>query len=727
MKLPKQFHTANFRFIKIISGTKKAQEADFNITNNYKYHDPEFKEYLQKASAYGVLCGFGNLVIIDCDRPEMETLVRTLLPPTFEVWTPGHKLTHFYYIVPDMTQKVILEDKDGTHYGECQFWNFYALGPGSSHPESNKVYTITNDVKITTITKAQLKQALGAYWKEFKTSPNISVTGANHDIMKVIEKAARDSPAIYKKNLLRLDENKGEFVGAHPVHGSENGENFRVNPDKNLWHCFRHNTGGDTLTFIAMVEGLISCENCTQDALKGDIFNQVIQLARDKYGLNVRPYIHDKATKNVFEFAEYLQKKYNIFSLGQPGGNRPTILLYKDGYYKLEDGEIAREIAQALDVEWSVRFYENVKTTVSALTKASYDILETDRPLINVNNGVFNIKTNKLLPHDSKYKFLYKLPFNYNYKARCPNIMKFFESTLSKEAILLSQEIFGYCLYQGYPLAAIFFLHGSGANGKGVWLQLLQTLLGIENTSEESIDRLANNQFSAANLFGKLANLSSESDTPKLTKSSILKALSSGDLVPGEMKGKDVFYFKNNAKMIFAVNSMPECDDKSFAWYRRQYEIRFLKTFKPQSTGITKAVLHLGDLLTNDKTEMEGLMVWAIQGLQRLLKNEKFTYSHDQEERHEKSVNQLEYFCSEYLESSYQIPESHQLSTQEIYDRYCDWANQEGLPQKSKTLLGRYLHSKDLGGQPLNKRVGKTSQTFWKNLKWRNQDDTETS
>lgn len=74
-----------------------------------------------------------------------------------------------------------------------------------------------------------------------------------------------------------------ELAGAHPQHGSSTGDNFNVNIDKGLWHCWRHGTGGDALALIAVCERLLDCEQAPSGALRGNLFKRVVTIANDKF------------------------------------------------------------------------------------------------------------------------------------------------------------------------------------------------------------------------------------------------------------------------------------------------------------------------------------------------------------------------------------------------------------------------------------------------------------
>ena len=74
-----------------------------------------------------------------------------------------------------------------------------------------------------------------------------------------------------------------ELAGAHPQHGSSTGDNFNVNTAKGLWHCFRHGTGGDALSLIAVCAELLPCEQATAGAVRGDLFRQVVAIANETF------------------------------------------------------------------------------------------------------------------------------------------------------------------------------------------------------------------------------------------------------------------------------------------------------------------------------------------------------------------------------------------------------------------------------------------------------------
>ena len=277
--LPKKLQNKSFRFIKIRPGNKAPLEEDWPMTNNYKYNDPDFNEYLKTATAYGIACGFGKLAIIDCDNKDSAEKIMAALPDTFTVLSPGHESPHLYFIIKDLTEKIVMTDEVGVHHGEVQFTGAQVLGPKSLHPNKKK-YGILKDIPIEHITKKELLIAIEPFIKPAK--PKKKKYHSNEIEMNISPVAA---------TIHGLTLKNGELVGPHPIHGSTGGTNFRINEDKNNWYCFRCGHGGDAIDLIAVLEGLIECEpgpdwdnHFSGSAENKALFKRTLKIAEEKYG-----------------------------------------------------------------------------------------------------------------------------------------------------------------------------------------------------------------------------------------------------------------------------------------------------------------------------------------------------------------------------------------------------------------------------------------------------------
>jgi len=164
--------------------------------------------------------------------------------------------------------------------------------------------------------------------------------------------------------------------------------------------------------------------------------------------------------------------------------------------------------------------------------------MNKDPFLFNLKNGMFDLRTFELLPHDPKYLSTVQLPIEFHPNATCPNIMKFFEEVLYKEDLAVIQELLGYLLWKGLPAHKAWMLVGSGSNGKSTFIELIKKLLGESNISSRGLVDIELNRFAVADLYDKRANVHAD----VVLKS--LRLLFAQLKLRGDMSGKkhdDVF------------------------------------------------------------------------------------------------------------------------------------------------------------------------------------------
>jgi P4 family phage/plasmid primase-like protien len=264
-----------------------------------------------------------------------------------------------------------------------------------------------------------------------------------------------------------------------------------------------------------------------------------------------------------------------------------------------------------------------VREALEHVKRRSYigqDQLNKDLFLLNVKNGMLDLRTFALLPHDPKYLSTVQLQVNYDPEAKCPASMKFFEEVLYKEDIPAIQELLGYLLWKDYPAAIAWMLVGTGGNGKSTFIALVGAMLGIENLSSRGLIELERNRFATAELYGKLANLYADLEDVALRTTGKFKMLTGRDPVTAEFKYKKGFPFVNYAKLIFSCNKIPEAIDDTDAFFRRWVIV----TFPNQFLGDREDRELLSKLTTSE--EQSGLLNFALEGLKRLrLNNWHFT------------------------------------------------------------------------------------------------------
>ena len=196
--------------------------------------------------------------------------------------------------------------------------------------------------------------------------------------------------------------------------------------------------------------------------------------------------------------------------------------------------------------------------------------VEQDKEKINFQNGTLNLKTGRLEQHLYSDYFRYVLPYPYNPNATCQMFMKYLDRVLpDKDAQKVLAEYIGW-IFTPLKLEKCLFLYGSGKNGKSVFVDIVEALLGKENISHESLSDMCgeNGDRSRANLSGKLLNTCSDV-APNAFSGDIFKRIASGEPISTRQLYKDVATLTDYAKMLFCLNELPKTNDKSNGYFRR--------------------------------------------------------------------------------------------------------------------------------------------------------------
>jgi len=306
IEIPQALQREELRFILLEKNSKKPFEKDWTNTNNYKYSDEKLINHIKAGGNYGVLCGTklgaGILVILDVDDLNILPELQEFIPKSLVIET-GSLKRHIYLIAPEGTEKIIL-DKDNRHFGELQSTGTQCVGPGSIHPDTLNEYKIIEDLPIASITSTKLE-----YLKLKYTNKKIVVVESpdwsNYNKLDISSKLQITQLI----NTSSMKNHRDEFYGVHPLHGSTTGMNFFVSPTKNLWHCFRHNCGGDSLSYLAMKESLIQCG----EKLRGEKFMKTLDIAKTKYNI----VISQDDTSKLFNKPIYNTADFDPYSLNE--------------------------------------------------------------------------------------------------------------------------------------------------------------------------------------------------------------------------------------------------------------------------------------------------------------------------------------------------------------------------------------------------------------------------
>ncbi len=190
-------------------------------------------------------------------------------------------------------------------------------------------------------------------------------------------------------------------------------------------------------------------------------------------------------------------------------------------------------------------------------------------------------------------------------------------------------------------LQRLFAFVGSGSNGKGVFLSIVEKFLGEDNCTSTELKILATNGFESSALYKKQACFMGEVDAYDMQNTNLLKKLSGEDGIRYCFKGKTPFTEKSSTTCFMNTNSLPVTPDKSKGFYRRWLIIDF-----PHEFPVGKDIL--GEI---SEQEFENLANKCVRIAKELIKKKKFTNEGDLDiriRRYEDRSNPIMRFIEDY-------------------------------------------------------------------------------
>jgi putative DNA primase/helicase len=307
--------------------------------------------------------------------------------------------------------------------------------------------------------------------------------------------------------------------------------------------------------------------------------------------------------------------------------------------------------------------------------------------MVCVRNGVLIPASGLLIPHDPSLLFTSQLPVDWNPDAYHERADQFLDEVLpSPEARLLVEEMIGYVLLPDCRCEKAFLLTGGGGNGKSVFIHWLVTALGGDNVSAVTLQDLGGSRFRLAAIVDKLANVFADLPSEALKESGTFKALVSGDEMTAEHKFKTPFTFANRAKLIFSANELPYSPDATDAFFRRWGIIPFPRAF-PE--GDPRRDPHLRQKLETPEARSY-LLRLAVDGLKRLVENERFTDTPETKEALRQYRLQTD-SVRLFVEEECVVAPDMRMKRTYVYGAYEEWCKSTGLRAVSMPVFGRRL------------------------------------
>ena len=399
------------------------------------------------------------------------------------------------------------------------------------------------------------------------------------------------------------------------------------------------------------------------------------------------------SVENVLSIAET-----NNWGLCKNGG---FIYLYNGTYWvKLDKDTLTNFLGKVAEKQGiqklTARYFDFRDKLLKQFFATAY--LPTPEPpkntvLLNLKNGTLEVT-----PEGTRLKLFspadfltYQLPFDYEPEATAPMFNKFLERVLPEKNLQnILSEFLGYVFIRTsyLKLEKALLLYGSGRNGKSVVYDIENALLGAENVTSYSLENLTDkNGYYRAMIAGKLVNYASEING-KL-EASYFKTLASGEPVEARLPYGEPFTISDYAKFIFNLNELPREIEHTNAYFGRLLIIPFNVTIPEpeQNKELAKQII---------EAELSGVFNWVLQGLNRLMKQRKFTESNTVAKAIETYKLESDSVRGFIADTNYTISDTPGIPYKELYIQYRAYCNDDGYKPVHKGNFKKRLEAQGI-------------------------------
>lgn len=315
--------------------------------------------------------------------------------------------------------------------------------------------------------------------------------------------------------------------------------------------------------------------------------------------------------------------------------------------------------------------------------------LDGDAYLVGASNGVIDLRDGSFRPHDHAQLVTRRLGTAFDPNARCPAFDAFL-AEVQPDPVMRAflQRLSGYSLSGAVREHVLPFHYGTGANGKGTFLE--QCLLRLAGTygaklTDDFVYANAKGRsphLEIANLCGARLALGEENSEGGALNEAMLKAVSGGDKLKGRFHyGNFVEYFPT-FKMHLVGNHKPRIIGIDDGFWRRFLLIDWPVQIPPERRD--------GTLKDKLAAEFPGILNWALTGARDWL-------AHGLQPPASCTAATINYRgqsdkLSEFIEDHFTAVDDGAVTKASVYAAYQDWCQAEGIRQPmSKRGLGIQL------------------------------------
>jgi len=320
--------------------------------------------------------------------------------------------------------------------------------------------------------------------------------------------------------------------------------------------------------------------------------------------------------------------------------------------------------------------------------------LDANQWLLNCRNATVDLSIGKVREQAPADMITKRIEVSYDPKARCHTWLKFLNRIMNNDAELVEflQRAVGYTLTGETTEQCLFFMYGTGRNGKSTFIETLLLLLGEYASKTPTETLMARDRAGISNdvarLAGKRLVVARETDENQYLAEATIKDLTGGDKVTARFLHQEFFDFKPAFKIWMYGNHKPLVRGTDEGIWRRIRLVPFAVTIPPEERD-PRLPLKLED-------ELSGILNWALEGCKKWRTNglgePKAVHEATAEYRADMDV------LAEFISECCTVAHEQFVTARDFYARYARWCEEMGERAMSQRGLGVRL--KERGFRP---------------------------
>jgi putative DNA primase/helicase len=318
---------------------------------------------------------------------------------------------------------------------------------------------------------------------------------------------------------------------------------------------------------------------------------------------------------------------------------------------------------------------------------------DADPDVLNVQNGVIDLRTGVLRPHSRADNITKLVPVMYDPAATCPRWEAFLARVVPDVAVRTMLRIaVGYSLTGHTREECLFLLWGTGRNGKSTFFETIRLIAGDYavqsdfNTFLETGSVASNGaaRGDLARLHGGRLVTTSEASEGKRLNESVIKSITGGDTITARQLYAKEFEFTPLFTLWMAANHRPTIRGTDDGIWRRMRLVPFTVQIPEAEVDRT-----LKDAL---RTELPGILAWAVSGaMQWYAEGLPFP---DAVRAATAAYREESDTIGEFLDDCCERLAEAKTATTDLYKAYKSWCEQRGDDPMTNTAFGKKLTDK---------------------------------